>query len=328
MDKNESYIIKTKGLTKTFISKIKGVKQEILAVKEIDLEVKKGEIFGFLGPNGAGKSTTQKMLSTLLSPTNGEALIAGYDLVKEQNLIRERIGYVSQAGGTDNYATGRENLIFQARIYGLDYATAQKNASEFIESFQMNSFIDRVASSYSGGQRRRLDVALGMVHHPHLLLLDEPTAGLDPQSRAYLWEEIKNLKNNGTTIFLTTHYMDEADKLCDTIAIIDHGKIIKQGTPLELKNEIGADSITFGFSNDETAQRAESLLKDAEPTVKIQKLNNFLHLYMKNGEKILPSLLRLFDSANLETKTITLSKPSLDDVFLKYTGRSLREDEK
>lgn len=324
----ENLIIETKRLCKTFVSKIKGEKKEVAAVKGVDLVVRKGEIFGFLGPNGAGKSTTQKMLSTILSPSGGEARIVGYDLAKDQESIRQNIGYVSQAGGTDDYATGRENLELQARLYGLDFVTAKTNAAEFVERFQMSSFIDRVASSYSGGQKRRLDVALGMIHGPQLLLLDEPTAGLDPQSRAYLWKEIKNLKTNGITVFLTTHYMDEADKLCDTISIIDNGIIVKQGSPAELKNSVGADTIELCFFAEAIAQKAEVLLKEKASSAKTQASGNFLRIFIKDGEAMLPVFLRLLDAANLEAQTITLSKPSLDDVFLKYTGRSLREDKK
>ena len=319
-------IIETKGLSKTFSYKSKEGKKEVQAVKGVDLAVKKGEIFGFLGPNGAGKSTTQKMLSTLLSPTGGEAKIAGFDLSKEPEKIRKTIGYVSQAGGTDSQSTGIENLILQARLYGLDSATADKYAKEFIKRFQMESFIERTAASYSGGQKRRLDVALGMVHHPKLLLLDEPTTGLDPQSRAYLWEEIRKLKEGGVTIFLTTHYMDEADKLCDTIAIIDNGQIVAKGTPSELKSNIGADRVELGFSTQEAANEAMTLLKDKIKPTAINNTGNLIQLYVKNGESMLPEILRTLDSKKTCVQNVTLSKPSLDDVFLKYTGRSLRED--
>jgi ABC-2 type transport system ATP-binding protein len=199
---------------------------------------------------------------------------------------------------------------------------------EFIERFQMSSFIDRPASSYSGGQKRRLDVALGMIHHPQLLLLDEPTTGLDPQSRAYLWEEIKKLKAQGVTVFLSTQYMDEADKLCDTIAIIDNGKIIVSGTPSELKSSVGGDMIDLTFVSEETARNAESLLAEKIEVEDIQIKSNSLHLCTRNGGNIMPELLRSLDAKNLEVQTITFSRPSLDDVFLKYTGRSLREDER
>ncbi|MGD0979382.1 MAG: ATP-binding cassette domain-containing protein [Candidatus Bathyarchaeia archaeon] len=322
----DDFVIETKGLRKTFISKQRGGKKEVEAVKGIDLTVRRGEIFGFLGPNGAGKSTTQKMLSTLLQPTGGEAKVLGYDLVKQQEQIRQNVGCVSQTGGADLASTGLENLVLQAQLYGLNISTAKKYAAEFVERFQMSSFIERPASSYSGGQKRRLDVALGMIQHPRLLLLDEPTSGLDPQSRAYLWEQIKNLKAEGVTIFLTTQYMDEADKLCDTIAIIDNGKIVVTGTPGELKSNVGGDMIVFGFPSEDITRNAETLLTKIRPE-SIQTKNNLVYLYTQNGERVMPDLLRFLDAKNLEVQSIMSSKPSLDDVFLKYTGRSLREDD-
>jgi ABC-2 type transport system ATP-binding protein len=324
----DDLVIETKGLRKTFISKDRGTKREVEAVKGIDLTVKKGIIFGFLGPNGAGKSTTQKMLSTLLCPTGGEAKVLGYDLAEQQEQIRQNVGCVSQTGGADLSSTGVENLVLQAQLYGLDTATSKKYASEFIERFQMSSFIDRPAQSYSGGQKRRLDIALGMIHHPQLLLLDEPTTGLDPQSRAYLWGEIRKLKFDGVTVFLTTQYMDEADKLCDTIAIIDDGKIIITGTPAELKSSVGGDTIVFSFLSEEIACKAESFLADKIQAARIKTKGNMVHLTVEDGERMMPELLRSLDASNLEAQTVTLSRPSLDDVFLKYTGRSLREDER
>jgi ABC-2 type transport system ATP-binding protein len=320
-------VIETKGLRKTFVSKDRSGKREVEAVKGIDLAVKRGVIFGFLGPNGAGKSTTQKMVSTLLCPTGGEAKVLGYDLATQQQQIRQNVGCVSQAGGSDLYSTGVENLVLQAQLYGLDAPTAKKYAAEFVERFQMTSFIERPAQSYSGGQKRRLDIALGMIHHPQLLLLDEPTTGLDPQSRAYLWGEIKKLKETGVTIFLTTQYMDEADKLCDIISIIDNGIIVVTGTPEELKSSVGGDTIVFSFQSEETARKAEALLTSTVQAEKIKTISNAVHLTIKDGERKIADLLRSLDAKNLEAQTVTLSRPSLDDVFLKYTGRSLREDQ-
>ncbi|MGA3111706.1 MAG: ATP-binding cassette domain-containing protein [Candidatus Bathyarchaeia archaeon] len=292
----DDLVIQTSRLRKTFFSKGRGGKKEVEAVKGIDLSVRKGKIFGFLGPNGAGKSTTQKMLSTLLCPTDGEAKVLGYDLASQQEQIRQNIGCVSQTGGADLSSTGLENLVLQAQLYGLDDLTAKKYASEFVERFQMSSFIERPAQSYSGGQKRRLDIALGMIHHPQLLLLDEPTTGLDPQSRAYLWGEIRKLKDAGVTIFLTTQYMDDGD------------------------------TIVFSFQSEEIAGKAETLLTQKVKVEKIQTKNNTVHLTIKDGERIMPDLLRSLDTNGLEAQTVTLSRPSLDDVFLKYTGRSLRED--
>ncbi len=322
------YVIETKQLRKTFVSKEHGEKKTLEAVKGVDLTVKKGQIFGFLGPNGAGKSTTQKMLSTLMRPSSGEVKVLGYDLVEEQGKIRQNVGFVSQAGGADLASTGTENLILQAQLFGIDAETAKKSAEEFSQRFQMTSYVGRPASTYSGGQKRRLDIALGMIHHPQLLLLDEPTTGLDPQSRAYLWVEIQKLKTDGITIFLTTQYMDEADKLCDTIAIIDHGQIIVQGTPDELKSSVGGDTIVFGFDSCEVAQKAEALLNEHVKLERLQVTDSSVYLTIKNGERTLPDLLRLLDGSGMQVQGVTLSRPSLDDVFLKYTGRSLREDGK
>jgi ABC-2 type transport system ATP-binding protein len=322
------YVIETKQLRKTFVSKEHGEKKTLEAVKGVDLTVKRGQIFGFLGPNGAGKSTTQKMLSTLMRPSSGEVKVLGYDLVEEQDKIRQNVGFVSQAGGADLASTGTENLILQAQLFGIDAETAKKSAEEFSQRFQMTSYVGRPASTYSGGQKRRLDIALGMIHHPQLLLLDEPTTGLDPQSRAYLWVEIQKLKTDGITIFLTTQYMDEADKLCDTIAIIDHGQIIVQGTPDELKSSVGGDTIVFGFDSCEVAQKAEALLNEHVKLERLQVTDSSVYLTIKNGERTLPDLLRLLDGSGMQVQGVTLSRPSLDDVFLKYTGRSLREDGK
>ncbi|XHH08848.1 MAG: ATP-binding cassette domain-containing protein [Candidatus Bathyarchaeia archaeon] len=325
---NNNLIIETKQLRKTFVSKEHGEKKQVEAVKGVDLTVQRGQIFGFLGPNGAGKSTTQKMLSTLMRPSSGEAKVLGYDLVDQQEQIRQNVGFVSQAGGADLASTGTENLILQAQLFGIDAKTAKKSAQEFSKRFQMTSYVDRPASTYSGGQKRRLDIALGMIHHPHLLLLDEPTTGLDPQSRAYLWLEIQKLKTDGVTIFLTTQYMDEADKLCDTIAIIDHGKIIVQGTPDELKSSVGGDTIVFSFDSSEVARKAEALLNEHVRLERLQVTENSVYLTIKDGERTLPDLLRLLDGSGMQVQAVTLSRPSLDDVFLKYTGRSLREDAK
>lgn len=322
------FVIETKNLRKTFVSKEHGVKKQLEAVKGVNLTVRRGQIFGFLGPNGAGKSTTQKMLSTLMRPSSGEAKVLGYDLVAQQGLIRQNVGFVSQAGGADLASTGTENLILQAQLFGIDAETAKKSAEDFSKRFQMTSYVSRPASTYSGGQKRRLDIALGMIHYPQLLLLDEPTTGLDPQSRAYLWEEIEKLKTDGITIFLTTQYMDEADKLCDTIAIIDHGQIIVEGTPDELKRSVGGDTIIFSFESEDFAQKAETLLNEHVKLERLHVTDNSVHLTIKNGEQTLPDLLRLLDGSSLQVQSVTLSRPSLDDVFLKYTGRSLREDGK
>jgi ABC-2 type transport system ATP-binding protein len=227
-------IIDVRDLRKVFISD----SAEVVAVNGINLTVHAGEIFGFLGPNGAGKTTTMRILTTLLKPTSGNVHIVGFDLLTHPDQVRLHIGYVSQVGGLERSATARENLILQARIYGMSKVAAAARAQELINVLGIASFADRLVETYSGGQRRRADIALGMVHKPKLLFLDEPTIGLDPQSRAQIWEEIKKLKAHGTTIFFTTHYLDEADMFCDRIAIVDHGKVVALGTPAALKQEI------------------------------------------------------------------------------------------
>lgn len=323
-------IIETHGLRKTFKARQaqKGAPQTVEAVKGINLQVKQGEIFGFLGPNGAGKSTTLRMLATLLPPSEGQASVAGCDLLKQPQQVRERIGYVSQAGGTDGSATARENLILQARLYGKSKADAQRRAAELIESLELAEFADRPARTYSGGQKRRLDLGLGMVHQPTLLFLDEPTTGLDPQSRARLWDEVRKLRAEGTTIFLTTHYLDEADVLADRLSIMDHGQIVAEGTPDALKRQIAGDVVTLGLDAHNGELKQAGQLLEAQPFVReLHTDDGQIQLYVERGEEALPSILRLLDGAGLGIRTVALSRPSLDDVFLRQTGRSLREAE-
>lgn len=315
-------LIETSGLRKTF-----RVRRDIIeAVRGVDMRVEQGEIFGFLGPNGAGKTTTMRMLTTLLPPGGGQARVAGYDLLREPKQVRERIGYVSQSGGADRGATTRENLLLQARLYGMSKAAAVKRAAELLLTLELDSFADRLVKTASGGQRRRLDLAMGLVHHPPLLFLDEPTAGLDPQSRARVWDEIRKLRANGTTVFLTTHYLDEADILCDRVAIIDHGLIVAEGTPDALKRQVAGDVVTLGFGEDDGAtQQARDTLHEQPFVRDLQSDDARLRLYVERGEESLPLILRLLDSAGLRAQTIALARPSLDDVFLHQTGRSLRE---
>ena len=311
--------IETQGLRRVFKSR----KRTVEAVVGVDLLVHPGEIFGFLGPNGAGKTTTLRMLSTLLPPSGGKARVAGFDLLKQQDKVRDRIGYVGQAGGADREITGRLELVFQGRLYGRTADQARKRAAELIEMLELEICADRKVATYSGGQKRRLDIGLGLVHNPQLLFLDEPTTGLDPQSRARVWDEVQRMHDRGTTVFLTTHYLDEADALCDRVAIIDQGKIVAEGTPEELKREIAGDIVTLSVSGDQ--QRALDVLKD-QPFVREAGVEEgVLRLYVDRGEEAMPTILRVLDSAGLQLLTIGLHRPSLDDVFLRKTGRSLRE---
>lgn len=240
-------IIKTVNLRKSFKRGRGQGGQEVLAVKGLTFSVEKGEIFGFLGPNGAGKTTTMRMLSTLLTPTSGEVHIAGLDLNKGSEEIRRRIGYVSQVGGMQRDASGRENLVFQARLFGMNNREAEARAEELIGLFGAEAYADRPVSTYSGGQRRIFDLASGIIHRPELLFLDEPSTGLDPQNRAHVWEQVRKLHNQGTTVFLTTHYLDEADALCDRIAIMDKGETMAMGTPAALKEKYGAQTLDEVF---------------------------------------------------------------------------------
>jgi len=313
-------IIETHALRRVFKSR----GGDVEAVAGVDLAVAQGEIFGFLGPNGAGKTTTLRLLATLLSPTGGAATVAGHDLRREPDQVRRRIGYVGQAGGSDPEVSGRSELLFQARLYGSSGKEAAARATELLVLMELESAADRATKTYSGGMKRRLDIALGLVHRPPLLFLDEPTTGLDPQARARMWTEISGLRAGGTTVFLTTHYLEEADALCDRLAIIDHGRIVASGTPNELKRQIAGDLVTIGVgaNHESTLEllRSQPFVREASAGDEV------LRLYVDRGEAAMPAILRLLDSAGVELKTIALSRPSLDDVFLRQTGHSLREE--
>ena len=313
-------MIETSGLRKSFRTR----KGTVDAVRGVDLRVREGEIFGFLGPNGAGKTTTLRMLATLIVPDGGEATIAGADLRRDPGAVRRRIGYVAQGLSTWDTVTAREELVLQARLYGIGKSTAKELAARAIESFQLSEFADRKCQTYSGGQRRRVDVALGIIHEPKVVFLDEPTSGLDPQSRAHMWDEVRRLRGEGMTVFLTTHYLEEADALCDRVAIIDHGEIVTEGTPDDLKREVAGDVVTVGVNG--AAPRAAQLL-DGQPYVRqLETTDDGLRLYVDIGATAIPQILRTLDGAGVGLGSIELHRPSLDDVFLTKTGRSLREE--
>jgi len=317
-----SAMIDTADLKRTFKTRSGPVE----AVAGVDLHVNAGEIFGFLGPNGAGKTTTLRMLATLITPTSGEATVAGADLRRESGLVRQRIGYVPQGGSTDPAETGRGELVLQGRLYGMAAADAKARAAEVLEKLDLVAAADRPTGTYSGGMRRRLDVGLGIVHRPQVLFLDEPTTGLDPQARARMWEEISNLREQGTTVFLTTHYLEEADALADRLAIIDHGKIVAEGTSSQLKEKVAGDVVTIGVNG---AGANVLTLVEAMPFVREASHDGesgLVRLYVDRGETAVPHLLRSLDAAGYEATSISLNKPSLDDVFLRQTGRSLREE--
>ena len=314
-------VITTADLRKTF----RGRKHTVEAVRGVSIEVRRGEIFGFLGPNGAGKTTTLRMLTTLLPIDGGSATIAGFDVRTRPREVRRRIGYVSQLGGADDLATGRENLILQGRLYGGRLHDVVRRAEHVMEVLDLTEFADRKVNSYSGGQRRRLDVALGIVHEPDVLFLDEPTTGLDPQNRANLWDQIRILREHGTTVFLTTHYLEEADSLCDRIMIMDHGRIVADGTPQELKRRVAADTIVVAVRDTQRVEHALTVLSEQPYVREASAHDHNIRLYVDDGSTALPEVLRLLDREHVGLRTMTLSEPTLDDVFLRQTGRTLRD---
>ena len=297
-------------------------KKTVDAVRGVDLTVDEGEIFGFLGPNGAGKTTTLRMLATLIEPDGGDATIAGADLRTDPGEVRRRIGYVAQGGSTWDESTAREELVLQARLYGISKSVATARAARVLESFQLSEYADRRCKTYSGGQRRRVDIALGIIHEPKVVFLDEPTTGLDPQSRAHMWDEVRRLRAEGMTVFITTHYLDEADALCDRISIMDNGEIVASGTPAELKREISGEVVRVGVAS---PARAAEVLGSADFVNKLETHEDSVRLYVDEGATAIPLILRALDSASVPLGTIELHRPSLDDVFLTKTGRSLRE---
>jgi ABC-2 type transport system ATP-binding protein len=313
-----------------------GRSARVEAVRGVSINVTRGEVFGFLGPNGAGKTTTLRMLTTLLPIDSGTATVAGFDVARQPQQVRTRIGYVSQLGGADELATGRENLILQGRLYGASRSRVAPRAQALVELLDLAEFADRRVVTYSGGQRRRLDIALGIVHQPPVLFLDEPTTGLDPQSRANLWDHIRGLREGGTTVFLTTHYLEEADVLCDRLMIMDHGQIVAEGTPRALKQEVAGDAIVISLRpgdhdagyhgpDHHGAERAVPVLR-GEPYVReLTADDGQLRLYVDDGGTALPQLIRLLDSRGIGIRSISMSEPTLDDVFLRQTGRSLRD---
>ncbi len=312
-------MIEAHGLARTFKTRSGTVE----AVRGIDLEVGDGEIVGLLGPNGAGKTTTQRMLATLLVPTAGEARVAGCDLRRDPVGVRRQLGYVSQSGGTNPAAKVDEELVTQGQLYGMSRSKARDRAAAVRSALDLADLADRTIKTLSGGQRRRLDIALGLIHEPKLVFLDEPSTGLDPQSRANLWAHIRALRDRDrATILLTTHYLEEADALCDRILIIDHGKIVASGTPDELKRRISGDLVTFEVDD---AARATELLSRRAEARDVTVTDRGLRVTVDRGETQALPLMRALDEAGIRVGSLHIAHPSLDDVFLTLTGRSLRE---
>ncbi|WP_308798433.1 ATP-binding cassette domain-containing protein [Agromyces silvae] len=313
-------MISAHGLTKTF--RTKG--QTVEAVRSVDLAVAGGELVAFLGPNGAGKSTTLRMLTTLLPPTAGDALVAGCDIRRDPAGVRRRIGYVGQGTSGGHTQRVRDELHAQGAFYGMPRRETRTRAAELIDSLELGAVADRAVQSLSGGQKRRLDIALGLIHRPELLFLDEPSTGLDPHSRANLWEHIVRLRTEtGTTIFLTTHYLDEADQLAERVMVMDHGEVIADDTAAALKHSLAGDRLTLAFATPTDASAAASRIADATT---VEADGSVVTVVANEADRLLPRVIRDLGDAGLDVVSATHRSPTLDDVFLALTGRSLREE--
>jgi ABC-2 type transport system ATP-binding protein len=299
----------------------------VRALDGLTFSVQAGEVFGLLGPNGAGKSTTVKILATLSAPDAGRAVVAGRDVTREPDEVRRAIGYVPQSSGIDVNATGRENLILQGRLQRLGAAELRRRVAELTEVFGLGEFVDRIVRTYSGGMRRRLDVALGLVHRPTVLFLDEPTTGLDPEARAAMWEELERLAGDEKlTILLTTHYLEEADRLAARIAIVSRGAVAVEGTPDSLKRALRGDSVTveLGDGRGEEAMAVVAALGGVEEALVDGR---HLRARVQHGAQAVPSILSALEGRGIPVAAVTVARPSLDDVYLHYTGRDFRSED-
>ncbi|MDH6283429.1 ABC-2 type transport system ATP-binding protein [Rhodococcus sp. LBL1] len=315
-------MIHTEGLTKRF----KQGKNTVDAVVDVELDVAEGELVALLGPNGAGKSTTLRMLTTLLAPTSGRASVAGFDVTTDRDEVRRRIGYVGQGSGAGHNQRVRDELVTQGLCYDMAKAASVARADELLEALDLADLATRKVSTLSGGQRRRLDIALGLVHRPPLLFLDEPTTGMDPQSRANLWEHILRLRAQmGTTIVLTTHYLEEADAMAERVIVIDRGTVIADDTASALKSELAGDLLTIGFDDPVAAARAADLAASLVTVRDVTMAGAVIRVRTSQGDAALPGLLRAAEGSGLRVATAEIARPTLDDVFLGLTGRSLRE---
>ncbi|WP_439591710.1 ATP-binding cassette domain-containing protein [Microbacterium sp.] len=314
-------IIQAQGLTKRFTVK----KKTVEAVTDLSFEVARGELVAFLGPNGAGKSTSLRMLTTLIPPTSGTARVVGYDILQRPADVRARIGYVGQLTSGSFSQRVRDELLSQGAFYGMPANAAKKRADDLIDSLDLGSFATRSVQQLSGGQKRRLDIALGLMHAPPLIFLDEPSTGLDPQSRANLWQHILDLRaQHGTTIFLTTHYLEEADRYAERVMVMDRGRVIADDSATALKAELAGDVLTFGFASTDEAERALAVLSTlTDRDVRVDAAS--IVVTAPDGDALLPRVVRAMDAAGITVQRATGVPPTLDDVFLALTGRTLRE---
>ncbi len=308
------------GLTKVFDGGIR-------AVDGVDLQIRSGEIFALLGPNGAGKTTTIRMIVTLARPTSGTVILEDIDVVKVPDSARERIGYVGQEVALDRSLTAREHLELQAGLYHIPPSMQAERIGEILDLVELTDRADDQVRTFSGGMKKRLDLACGLIHRPRLLVLDEPTLGLDIQTRTRIWQFIRTLREQGTTILLTTHYLEEADQLCDRIAIMDHGKIQTCGTPAELKTSVGGDVVTLTLVEDDARPELEQLAADLRglPFIRDVVATDRMLIYIEPGQDSVPKVFKSLTDRGVHVDRFTYSPPSLDDVFLKFTGHSLRD---
>jgi len=314
------YAIETRDLTKVYSS-------DVVAVDKISFAVDEGEIFGFLGPNGAGKSTTMMILTTLLKPTSGKAFVSGLDVSSQQRKVREKIGYVQQDITIDEYLSGRENLVLQARLNHIQKDKIHSRIDELLDLVELTEKQNDSAITYSGGMRKRLEIAGGLLHRPKVLFLDEPTVGLDIQTRQKIWEYIKRIHAEyEMTIFLSTHYMEEADKLCDRIGIIDYGKIQTIDTPQTLKGAIGEGVIVFSMDDHSAKSQLISEIKQIEFVKEVTESEDKITVFSSKGAEVAPMIFSLSSKLGITIKSVSITQPTLDDVFLSYTGRDLRDN--
>ncbi|EGD54759.1 daunorubicin resistance protein DrrA family ABC transporter ATP-binding protein [Gordonia neofelifaecis] len=320
-------MIHARGLAATFVTGKGKNRREVRAVDGVDLDIAEGEVVGFLGPNGAGKTTTLRMLTTLLRPTAGTATVNGFDVATQSVQVRRSIGYVSQAGSTFSQALAGDEVTDHGQLYGMNRRDAVRRGKELFDQLQLEGLWDRMPKNMSGGQRRRLDIAMGLIHDPTLVFLDEPTTGLDPQARANLWEHIAKLRTDrGATVFLTTHYLDEADALSDRIMIIDNGTIVAADTPENLKSQVSGDLLHLEFAAAEPVSRAAAQLESLGATeVSVDGFG--VRARLRGSAKVVPGLLRELEAGGNTLEEIEIKRPTLDDVFLTLTGRSLRDAE-
>jgi ABC-2 type transport system ATP-binding protein len=311
-------VIKTEGLTKVF-------NKHLTAVDHVDFSVKQGEIFGFLGPNGAGKTTTINMLITILKPTEGKASVLDFDIAKQDNEVRNVIGVVPQEYTADEDLTGLENVLLCADLYGIPRSIAKERATDLLKLVELTDFKDKKVQTFSGGMRRRLELACGLINRPKVLFLDEPTLGLDVQTRTATWNYIRKLKKEyGMTLFMTTHYLEEADALCDRVAIIDHGKIVVIGAPQELKHSLGGDVITLGIREDDDVSE---LIRKVEHVKDAKRENGSYRIKAEYGEITAPFIIEALRKKGYTVTKLSLTEPTLNEVYLEYTGKSLRDAE-